>query len=607
MKAILILYRHLKPYWKSSLLALVTLTAVVMMDLSIPRLVQRIIDQGIGGQNMSVVLQTAGLMFLFTILSTGLAVANNVLSVRVGESVARDLREELFLKIQSFSYGNLDRLNTGVLMIRLSSDTTIYQRLVQVSLRIGTRAPLLMIGSLVLMFNTDTRLALSMMPILVLTSLVMVVFVAKMEPIFRSVQQRLDQLNNVLQENIAGARLVKAFVRQDHENERFGKVNLSLTERNVQVMRFMSSLSPALTVFINIGMVAVIWAGGLQSIRGELTIGQIVAFTNYLLTTMGPLMFMVMFSNLLAAGSASAERILEVLNTEPEVVETSAPLPLPIRQGWQVIFENVSFHYNGWQDASVLEAINLTAGPNETIAFLGATGSGKTTLVNLIPRFYDPTGGRVLLNGVDIRRLRQEDLLTQIGITPQETVLFSGTVADNIRYGMPAAPVEAVVAAAKVAQAHDFIEKLPEGYQTHVEERGVNLSGGQKQRIAIARAIITRPGILIMDDSTSSVDVETETRIQNGLKEWMQADPNAPATIFIVAQRISTVLNADKIVVLDNGRIAAVGNHADLIQSSPIYQEIYASQLGAGLPAEIGQDEPALSANQSVVRTGGPN
>jgi len=607
MKAVLTLYRNVKPYWKSSLLALVTLTLVVMMDLAIPRLVQRIIDQGINGQNMSVVIQTAILMFLFTILSTALAIWNNVLSVQVGEATARDLREELFLKIQSFSYGNLDRLNTGLLMVRLSSDTTIFQRLVQVTLRIGTRAPLLMIGSLILMFNTDTRLALSMLPILLVTGVVMVFFISKMEPIFRSMQQRMDQLNNVLQENIAGARLVKAFVRQPHENERFGQVNLSLTERAVQVMRFMSSLSPALTVFVNVGMVVVIWAGGLQSIRGELTVGQIVAFTNYLLTTMGPLMFMVMFSNLLAAGSASAERILEVLNAEPDVHETDSPLAIPLRQGWQVTFENISFHYDGSQDCAVLEGIDLTAGPNETVAILGATGSGKTTLVNLIPRFYDPTGGRVLLNGVDIRRLRQDDLLGQIGVTPQEAVLFSGTVADNIRYGTPGAPDEDVIAAAKVAQAHDFIEKLPEGYQTHVEERGVNLSGGQKQRIAIARAIINRPGILILDDSTSSVDVETETHIQNGLKAWMQADPLAPATIFIVAQRISTVLNADKIVVLEDGRIAALGSHAELIQSSPIYQEIYASQLGAGLPAENGQVEPAPAESQPAARVGGQN
>jgi len=607
MKAILRLYQNVKPYWKSSLLALVTLTLVVMMDLAIPRLVQRIIDQGIGGQNMGVVIQTALLMFLFTVLSTALAIWNNVLSVQVGEATARDLREELFLKIQSFSYGNLDRLNTGLLMIRLSSDTTIFQRLVQVTLRIGTRAPLLMIGSLILMFNTDARLALSMMPILLVTGVIMVIFVTKMEPIFRSVQQRMDQLNNVLQENIAGARLVKAFVRQDHENERFGKVNLSLTERAVQVMRFMSSLSPALTVFVNIGMVVVIWAGGLQSIRGELTIGQIVAFTNYLLTTMGPLMFMVMFSNLLAAGAASAERILEVLDAEPDVPETENPLEIPLRRGWQVTFEDVSFHYDGSPDAPVLEGINLTAGPNETVAFLGATGSGKTTLVNLIARFYDPSSGRVLLNGVDLRRLRQDDLLGHIGITPQETVLFSGTVADNIRYGMPDAPVDAVVGAAKAAQAHDFIEKLPEGYQTHIEERGVNLSGGQKQRIAIARSIISRPAILILDDSTSSVDVETETNIQNGLKAWMQGDSNSPATIFVVAQRISTVLNADKIVVLEDGRIAAVGNHAELIQSSPIYQEIFASQLGAGLPAENGSADPAPAASQAVARPGGQN
>jgi len=518
-------------------------------------------------------------------LNTLFAVGNNNYSVRVGESVARDLRRALFLKIQSLSFGNLDRLKTGQLMVRLTSDAAALQRVVQISLRIGTRAPLLMIGSLILMVNTDRRLALSMLPLLGVTSAIIVFFILRMGPLFLTMQRRLDKLNTVLQENIAGIRVVKAFVRADHEAGRFREANEDYTDFNVKVMQFMSTMGPALSMCVNIGIVAVIWAGGRQAIRGEVSPGQIVAFVNYLLTILGPLTIMVNLANVWAAATASAERVNEVLETVPEIRDEPGAPALPSDTVPRVTFENVGFRYAGSTGTHVLERINLEAEPGETVAILGATGSGKTTLINLIPRFYDPTEGRILLDGHDIRGIQQESLLTRIGIVPQETVLFSGTVRDNIRYGRPGASDEEVIAAARAAQAHDFILELPRGYETHVEERGVNLSGGQKQRLAIARAILTRPIILILDDSTSSVDVETETKIQSALEAWMRNTDNpvsSPRTCFVVAQRISTVLRADKIVVLEDGRVAAMGPHRDLIKSSPIYREIYASQLGDG-------------------------
>ena len=582
MKHIRKLLPFVKPYWKRSLVSLVLLVAVIFMDLAIPRLTQRIIDQGITDNDMQVVISTTLWMLGISIVQTFFAIGNNNLSVQVGESVARDLREALFLKIQSFSFGNLDRMNTGQLMVRLSSDTTVFQRLVQVFLRIGTRAPLLMIGSLILMFNTDSRLALMMLPILVIITAIITFFVSKMEPLFRSVQQKLDKLNTVLQENIAGVRLVKAFVRADHEAERFAVSNDAYAQHSTKVMQFMSTLSPAMSIFVNAGIVAVIWIGGIQSINGNITIGQLVAFVNYLQTTLGPLTIMVMLANVAAAGTASAERINEVLETVPEVRDEAQPLPLPEISQPRIVFENVSFHYNGSVDEEVLKEINLVAEPGQTVAILGATGSGKSSLVSLVPRFYEAASGRITLNNVDIRKVRQDALMGHVGIVPQETVLFSGTVRDNIRYGRPDASEEEVVAAAQAAQAHEFILSLPQGYDTHIEERGANLSGGQKQRIAIARALLMRPSILILDDSTSSVDVATETKIQEALKEWMQG-----RTSFMVAQRISTVLNADKIVVIDEGRITAQGTHAQLIQSSPIYQEIYESQLGNGFPASL--------------------
>lgn len=577
MKHMQKLLRFVKPYWKRSVIALVLLTSLVFLDLTIPRLIERIIDQGINAKNMNVVLQTAILMLGISLLSALIAVGNNILSVQVGESVARDLREALFLKIQKFSYGNYDRFTTGKLMVRLSSDTTAVQRLVQVSLRIGTRAPLLMIGSIIMMISTDSRLALILSPLILVTSIIIVFFILRMEPLFRSIQQKLDRLNTVLQENIAGARVVKAFVRADFENQRFESANEDFTGRTIRVMQFMSAMSPVLTIFVNIGMVIVIWSGGLQSIQGNLSVGQIVAFTNYLLTTMGPLTMMTMLSNTWANGFVSAQRVNEVLDTIPEVEDAPDARPLPARTLGRVAFENVSFHYNGVTDTTILDSVTLTAEPGQTVAILGATGAGKTSLVNLIPRFYDSASGKVTLDGVDLREVQQDSLRAQIGVVPQETVLFSGTVRDNVRYGQPDASDEEVVAAAKAAQAHDFITKFEDGYDTHIEERGVNLSGGQKQRIAIARALLMKPKILILDDSTSSVDVETETKIQSALQALEHKN-----TTFVVAQRISTVLNADKIVVIDQGRIAAEGTHAELIKGSKIYQEIYDSQLGDG-------------------------
>jgi ATP-binding cassette subfamily B multidrug efflux pump len=573
------LFRFLKPYWKKSVLSLVLLTAVVVMDLAIPRLVQRVIDQGIVARDMQVVVNTFFIMLGISFLDTLLAIGNNNFSVQVSEGVGRDMRAAVFLRIQSFSFGNLDRLKTGQLMVRLSNDTGVVQRLFQMSLRIGTRAPLLMIGSIILMFNTAPQLALVMLPLLIITSTIIAVFSIRMGPLFLTMQQKLDKLNTVLQENIAGARVVKAFVRARFEGSRFEQANQDFTERNIRVTQLLSILGPILTLALNIGIVIVVWSGGLQSIQlGSLSSGQIVAFVNYLQTTIVPLMNLVNLANIWAAAIVSAGRVNEVLDAEPEVQDAPDAFALSASCHPQIVFENVSFHYDGSSDGSVLHDINLTAEAGQRLAILGATGSGKTTLINLIPRFYDATQGRILIDGVDVRQVSQDSLLAHIGIVPQETVLFSGTVRDNIRYGRPEAADQDVIAAAKAAQAHEFILEFPDGYDTHVEERGTNLSGGQKQRIAIARALLTNPSILILDDSTSSVDVETETKIQSALDVLMQG-----RTSIVVAQRISTVLKADKIVVLDRGQIAAEGTHHKLLQSSPIYQEIFASQLGSGV------------------------
>ncbi len=577
MQDIYVLMRFAKPYWKSAVTAFVLLTALVVLDLAIPRLIEYIIDVGIANHNQDVVVQTGLIMVGISLASVLVAVGNNLTSIQVGEGVARDLREALFIKIQSLSFADLDRMRTGQLLVRLTSDTAAVQRYFQINLRIGTRAPMMMIGSLILMFTTSHALALQLLPLLLVTGVIIVFFVSRMEPLYRTMQQKLDILNTVLQENVAGARLIKAFVRADAQAQRFLTTNEDFADTSISVMQFMALMMPILTICINIGMVLVIWSGGLSVSRGEMTVGQIIAFTNYLLTTMTPLVMMTMLSNTWASGVASARRVNEVFDTQPTITDRTDAQPLAQTAG-RIEFTQVRFVYNLENAEAVLDGIDLTIAPGQTVAILGATGAGKTSLVHLVPRFYDVTAGSVRIDGVDVRDVAHISLLQQIAIVPQETILFSGTVRENISYGAPNASEEAIVAAAHAAQAHDFVTKLPNGYDTHIEERGVNLSGGQKQRIAIARALLTQPRILILDDSTSAVDVETETHIQAALAAMAHQQ-----TTLIVAQRISTVLNADKIIVLDQGRIVAEGTHRELMQQSEIYQEIYASQLGDGV------------------------
>ena len=569
------LLKFVKPYQKEALGALFLLIAVIFVDLSLPRLIQRLIDKGVAAGDSAVILNTALLMIGLATLNALMMIGNTILAACVSQNFAADLRAALFRQVQTFSFGNLDQLRTGKLIIRLTSDVNMIQMMLLMALRIMTRAPLLMLGSSVLLIVTSPRLSLIVAVFLPITIGFLRFFIKLAQPLFLRVQERLDSLNQVLQENLAGARVVKAFVRTNYENQRFALTNEALTVENVKVRRLMAVLPPTMFLILNLGMVAVIWFGGQEAITGDLTIGQIMAFTNYLLMTMFPLLLMGMLAARLPQATASAERIVEVLDSQPQVRER--PNARTITAAGRVAFENVSFRYNLSGHEEVLTDINLVAEPGQTVALLGATGSGKSTLINLIPRFYEVESGQVTLDGVDIRELTLDSLRGQIGFALQEAILFSVSVRDNIRYGKPEATDEEVVAAAKAAQADDFIRALPEGYDTQVEQRGANLSGGQKQRIAIARALLVQPAVLILDDSTSAVDVETEAKIQAALAE-LRGDKTA----FIIAQRISTVLTADKIVVLENGQIAAEGTHAELLQSSPIYQEIYDSQLGDG-------------------------
>jgi len=602
-----------KPYWQASILAVVLLMGVVMADLLIPRLTQRVIDDGIAQDNMTVILTTSLMMLGAAVLSALFAIGNTVLSVRVGQSVSADLRSRLVRKVQAFSFGNLDRIQTGQLLVRATSDVNQVQSIVLMSLRMLVRAPLWMIGSVIMLILTSPQLALMMALLVPLVLGLVWIFAVKARPLFLTVQKRLEKLNQVLQENLAGVRVVKAFVRVEHENARFDQVNLGLTTQTVKVIRLLAVLLPTMILIVNLGVVGVIWFGGNLVIGGDLTVGEITASINYLIFSLFPMLMLGGMIGPLSAADASAGRIWEVLDSTADVQDRPQARALPNVQG-RVAFENVSFSYepplrrlptdsettalSKNENASALEStpepsqglvlknINLVAEPGQEVAILGATGSGKSSLIHLIPRFYDVTEGRVTLDGVDVRDMPLRALRAQVGMALQEAVLFSGTIRDNIRYGRPDASEAEVIAAARAAQAHDFISAFPDGYDTVVGQRGVNLSGGQKQRISIARALLVQPKVLVLDDSTSAVDVETEAKIQAALDQLM-----AGRTSFIIAQRISTVLNADKIVVLDKGQIAATGTHAELMASSPIYQEIYQSQLGSGPSSVEGNGE----------------
>ena len=550
------------------------LLGVVVTDLSIPRLTQQVIDQGILKQDLNAILTGSFLMLGAAVLGALFFIGNTIFSVRVAQGVGADLRSTIVHKILTFSFGNLDQLQTGQLMVRTTSDVNQVQTIVQLSLRILTRAPLWMIGSIVMLILTSWQLALLMLALTPLIWGLIWIIGAKAQPLFLGVQKKLDKLNQVLQENLAGVRVVKAFVRSEHENTRFDGVNINLMEENIRVMQLLALLIPTMMFLVNIGIVGVVWLGGNMVIQGELTVGELVASINYLSYSLFPMLMLGGMIGPLSAADASAARIYEVLDSTPDVQDSSQMQTLDSVTG-RVSFENVCFSYNHKCGEPVLQDINLVAEPGQTVAILGATGSGKSSLVKLIPRYYDVEQGCVTLDGIDVRDLPLDLLRAQTGIALQETVLFSGTIRDNIRFGRPDAADEEVISAAQTAQAHDFILSLPNKYDTVLEQRGVNLSGGQKQRLAIARAVLIRPKILILDDSTSAVDVETEVLIEAALDKLM-----TESTTFVIAQRISTVLNADKIVVLDKGQIVAEGTHANLMTSSPIYQEIYDSQLG---------------------------
>lgn len=568
------LFSYLKSYGKMALLAPLLMLLEVAMDLLQPKLMQRIIDEGIATGDLSFILRTGLLMIGLAVIGMIGGIGCMIASSRTAESFAADLRADLYRKVQSFSFANLDRLKTASLITRLTNDVIQVKNIIFMSLRILIRAPFMCLGGIIMAVLINARLALILVVAIPLLVLAMMIAIRKGFPLFAIVQKKLDKVNSVIRENLTGIRVVKAFVRDKFEGQRFNTANKDFMEITVRASRIVALILPAILLIMNVSIIAVLWFGGVQISQGEMQVGQIIAFINYLTQILSALLMVAFIFMAVSRAKASADRINEVLETNVDIVDELGASSSPITTGI-VKFENVSFRYRGAQGDPALKNISFEAKPGETIAIIGATGSGKSTLINLIPRLYEPTEGRILIDGRDLKELKLNTLRRSISVVLQETLLFSGSIIDNIKMGDPDASLSEVILAAKAAQADDFIHSFPEGYGTQLGQRGVNLSGGQKQRLAIARALIKKPKILILDDSTSAVDMATEVQIQRSLQQWSDQ-----CTTFVIAQRISAVKHADKIFVLEDGKIVAEGTNDQLLKTCPIYQEIYHSQVG---------------------------
>ena len=578
MQALLKLLKFLRPHWRFTVMAPILMLCEVVLDLMQPRLIQRIIDYGVARSDINMVLATAFLMLCFMVLSGLSGLGCGFFAVRAAYGLGGDLRAALFRKVQTLSFGNLDKLETGALITRLTSDVNKVQEMVMMMMRGMVRMPLLMVGSLVMATVISPRLGLIFIVILPALTLALTMIIRKTFPLYRQVQEGLDGINTVLQENLAGVRVVKAFARSEHESARFALANNTLIQRMTDAVRMSSRTTPVMMLTLNTGVVAALWIGAGQVQTGGMRVGELVAFINYLGQAVITLMMFSTLTIQISTAQASARRVLELLDSEPILMNPTQKQQFPSRPSGKVVFDNVSFNYSSASQDMILKNISFEAEPGQTVAILGATGSGKSTLVQLIPRFYDVSEGSVTLDGVDVRKIPEEELRRHVGIALQESILFSASIKNNIRLGEPDASFEKLSTAARNAQADEFIRNIPDGYEALVGQRGVNLSGGQKQRLAIARALLLQPSVLILDDSTSAVDVGTEALIQDALERNSYRQ-----TRFIVAQRISSVLNADKILVLDNGEIIAQGTHYELLDACDVYREIYESQTENGV------------------------
>lgn len=572
--------RYLKPYWVFALLCPLAMILEVSMDLLQPTLMSDIVDNGILGnaaadENLRYVLITGLKMLVFSLIGCFGGIASAAFGTAAAQKMGNDLRKDAFAKVMHMSFQQTDKFTTGSLVTRLTNDITAIQEFVAMSLRMFVRTGMQFIGGIAVILTLNVNFGIVLVISLPVQLIAVAIIMKKASPLFSIVQSRLDKVNSVVQENVSGARVVKAFTREEYEINRFDNANTDLMTTNLKVQKLLATLNPILMIIMNASVIAIIMIGGFQVEAKAMQVGEVMAAVTYITQILMSVMMVGMMFQQVSRSAASMKRVNEVLSTNPVISDGNKSADSD--NSGTVEFRNVGFSYPGSSGKPVLSGIDLKAGKGQMIAILGSTGCGKTSLVNLVPRFYDATDGDVLVDGVNVKDYDVDTLRSKIGVVLQKSELFSGTVAENIRWGCETATDEEVKTAAKIAQAEEFIDGFNDGYDTMISEKGASLSGGQKQRMAIARAIIKKPEILIFDDSTSALDLSTEAKLHKALRENLSG-----VTVIMIAQRIASVMRADKIAVLENGSICAFGTHKELMESSSVYRDIYYSQMKQG-------------------------
>ena len=562
----------MKPYALFAVLTPLSMVGEVLGDLLQPKLMSKIVDDGVLGQDMDLIIRTGLLMLLVLIGGGACGIAASAFGGIASQSFSRDLRVDVFKRVMGLSFEQTDKFTTGSLVTRLTADITAIQQMVDFMLRMLVRDSLLFFGGIIMMLTLNVRFGIIILCALPIEIIMMIIILKKANPYYSIVAKRLDSVNSVVQENVTGARVVKAYVREDTEEKRFDDANISLMESNLRVQTLMAILQPLLMIILNLSVIAVIVIGGWQGQAQAMKVGEVMAAITYLTQVLHGVMMMSMMFQTLAKASASANRLREVLETDPVI--KSGSVSLSDKTGGTVSFKNVSFSYPETKGRPVISDLTLDIKSGESVAILGATGSGKSSLVNLIPRFYDCTAGEVLVDGVNVKDCKLDELRKKVGIVLQKSELFSGTVEDNIKWGDKNATHEEVISAAQAAQADEFIQKIPAGYEGIIAEKGASLSGGQKQRLSISRAVLKKPEILILDDSTSALDLGTEAKLRAEIDRKMNG-----TTLIIIAQRIQSIKSCDRIAVLDHGKLCACDTHENLLKTCEVYQDIYASQV----------------------------
>lgn len=572
--------RYLKPYWLFALLCPLAMILEVSMDLLQPTLMSDIVDNGILGnaaadENLRYVLITGLKMLVFSLIGCFGGIASAAFGTAAAQKMGNDLRKDAFAKVMHMSFQQTDKFTTGSLVTRLTNDITAIQEFVAMSLRMFVRTGMQFIGGIAVILTLNVNFGIVLVISLPVQLIAVAIIMKKASPLFSIVQSRLDKVNSVVQENVSGARVVKAFTREEYEINRFDNANTDLMTTNLKVQKLLATLNPILMIIMNASVIAIIMIGGFQVEAKAMQVGEVMAAVTYITQILMSVMMVGMMFQQVSRSAASMKRVNEVLSTNPVISDGHKSADSD--NSGTVEFRNVGFSYPGSSGKPVLSGIDLKAEKGQMIAILGSTGCGKTSLVNLVPRFYDATNGDVLVDGVNVKDYDVDTLRSKIGVVLQKSELFSGTVAENIRWGCETATDEEVKTAAKRAQAEEFIDGFNDGYDTMISEKGASLSGGQKQRMAIARAIIKKPEILIFDDSTSALDLSTEAKLHKALRENLSG-----VTVIMIAQRIASVMRADKIAVLENGSICAFGTHKELMESSSVYRDIYYSQMKQG-------------------------